>query len=344
MPNRGVIGQTQVGGRTVRYYKHWPSDKSFIADWDALSLAVPGATVFQSPHWQQAAGVNPDALGTLRLLAVYDGDRLTGVFPLERRWGGVWRSTGVTTTAYHDPLVHPDHAADTWDAALRAIGQIGGSVKSLTFELLNPAGGLETLVPPIAKSAGFSDVEISQASTDTTVELADTWDNYLAKLGGHDRKELRRKMKKAEEKGGAKLVVHDTPDAVAKALDETLELMESGGGAKARRTRWLYHRHFDIAGPALARTGRLIVYQLIIDNQVASALISLPQGGTQLLWNGAMNGAFYQWSPGIVLFGNVFRRAIEKGEKSIDLLRGNFPYKFSLGAVEKPMMRMTLRK
>jgi CelD/BcsL family acetyltransferase involved in cellulose biosynthesis len=271
---------------------------------------------------------------------------LVGVFPLERRWGGQWRTTGLISTAYHDPLIHPDGAVQTAEAALEGLKKLaGGALKSISFDLISPHTSATALVQAAALAAGFDFAQTVTGTADTTVELAPTWDQYLAKLDGHDRKELRRKIRKVEEKGGGRFVVNDTEETVLKALNQVLNLMETddvGDGSKARKTKWLYRRHFEIAGPALARTGRLVVYQLFVENQLASSLIALPQGGRQLLWNGAMNADLYQWSPGIALMGMIFRRAIEQGDKSIDLLRGNFPYKFSLGAVEHPMHRIVL--
>ncbi len=343
-PNRKARGEVQIGSRTVRYYRHWPDDAQLLAEWDALSQSNPGATVFQSPIWQQATARIPDALAKLRLITVHDNGKLTGVIPLERRGGGEYWSMGVMTTAFHDPLITADAYADTWTAALQGIRQLSNDdCRSITFERLAPDSRLREVVP-LAQAAGFTaEFNATPNVTDTIVDLAPTWDAYLAKLTQHDRKELRRKVRKAEEKANAKLVVNTSEADVAKVLPPVLAMMEKDGGAKGRKARWLFKRHMDtVAGP-LSRSGRLTVYTLQIDGKIASGIIALTQGDVQMLWNTGMDDAFREWSPGIVLFGMVFRRAIELQQPTIDLLLGLMPYKYSLGAVEKPLNQLVLK-
>jgi CelD/BcsL family acetyltransferase involved in cellulose biosynthesis len=49
------------------------------------------------------------------------------------------------------------------------------------------------------------------------------------------------------------------------------------------------------------------------------------------------------WSPGIVLFGMLIRRSIEQGHKVFDLLRGQYDYKYRLGATDHPLHTLTFR-
>ena len=344
MPDRRPSGEIRIGTRVVRYYRHWPDDPQLIAEWDELSRTIPGATVFQSPDWQQATARVADALAKLRLVTVRDGDRLVAVIPLEKRWGGHLWTMGLLTTAYHDPLIASEGAADTWAAALEGLRKLSkGGVRSITFERLSP----ETKLAPVvdfAKAAGFAGTFSAISTTDTLITLAPTWDAYLDSLSQHDRKELRRKVRKAEEKGHAKLIVHETAAAVSAALPGVLAMMEKDPGAKGRKAKWLYRTHMKSAAAPLARTGRMVVYQLEINGRVAAGIIALTQGDRQLLWNTGMDVAFREWSPGIVLFGMVIRRAIEMGQPSIDLLLGLMPYKYALGAVEHPLHQLTLTR
>jgi CelD/BcsL family acetyltransferase involved in cellulose biosynthesis len=340
LPNRGPAGEVKIGSRTVRYYRHLPSDEGLLSEWDELSRSVPGATVFQSTAWQKGIVRSADALGTLRLLTVRNGARLTGVLPLERKWGNLWRTPGMLTTAYHDPLVHPDHADETWAALLNGAAQFG--MRSMSLQLLSPDAACLKSIPAAAAGAGYKMTD-EVAMMGTAIPFAPTWDEYLAGLDGHDRKELRRKIKKAQEKGAAKLVVNESEADVRAALPGVFALMERAGGGKGNKTKWLYRTHFESA-TELARSGRLVVYQLFCEGRLAAGLISLPQQKQQTLWGCAIDSDLQQWSPGIVLFGMVFRRAIENGEQSIDLLRGTFSYKYTLGAVDRAMHRLTLTR
>jgi CelD/BcsL family acetyltransferase involved in cellulose biosynthesis len=343
-PDRKARGESVVGPHTIRYYCHLPTDGSLLADWDALSRQTPGATVFQSPDWQRAVARSADAIGRLRLITVHEEGRLTGVIPLERRWGGHLWSMGLLTTAYHDPLIALDHPEQTWAAALQGLVAMCPETRSVTFERLSPDTQLG-VVANAARGTGFSGGQlVPSVTTDTQIDLAPQWDTYLGKLKGHDRKELRRKIRRVEEYPNARFTILDTPETVLPALDPLLRLMERDGGAKGRKARWLFRRHLRDCAKPLSATGRLTVYQLLIDDQLAAGVIALTQGDRQLLWNTAMNGAFAKWSPGIVLFGMILRRAIELRQPSIDLLLGLMPYKYALGAVERPLYSLTLTR
>ncbi len=344
LPNRQAAGEFAVHDRVVRYYRHWPNCPKLLAEWDELSRKVPGATAFQSPHWQSAIARFADSLGTLRLVTVHQNEKLIAVVPLQRNGRGHWHTPGRLTTDYLDPLVAPENAAGTWRAILESIRHFAGdSLDTVSFELLGADSACREQLSALPASTGFV-AKDSVVSSATTIPLASTWDEYLAKLSGHDRKELRRKMRKAENKGFAQLVVSDTSLSIDHALRDVFNLMEVSGGGKGRKAKWLFRPHFRIAAPALASSGRLIVYQLFLNYKLAASLISLPTPTHQILWCGAMDNDLSQWSPGIVLFGMVFRRAIERGEMKIDLLRGQYPYKYSLGAVDVPLHQITLVK
>jgi len=341
-PDRSATAQIAIHDRIVRLYRHWPNCPKLLEDWDALSLRVPGATPFQSPHWQCAVARFADSLGSLRLVTVHQQNRLLAVVPLERKANGHWHTPGTLTTDYLQPLVDPENAAGTWRAVLESIREFAGpSLKRVTFDLVSANATCREQLTDLPASTRFtaSDEIVNETYR---IPLAPTWQDYLARLEPHDRKELRRKIKKAEEKGGAQLVVNDGELSIRHALNDVFHHMITGGGGKGRKAKWLFKPHFRMAAPALAKSGRLIVYQLFLQHKLAASLIALPCKDHQILWCGAMDKDLGHWSPGIVLFGLVFKHAIERGELSIDLLRGQYPYKYALGAVDVPLHQITL--
>ncbi len=341
-PNRSAVMQIESHDRVVRYYRHWPSCFKLMRDWDKLSLQIPGATAFQSPHWQSAIARFADSLGTLRLVTVHQADRLLAVVPLQRGSRGHWHTPGHLTTDYLQPLVDPENASGTWRAILESVRQFAGrSLASISFDLVAEDSICRDQLSHMPASTGFKVVD-EAVSTATTIPLAPTWEAYLATLDRHDRKELRRKIRKAEVRGGAQLVTSKSKLSMEHALKDVFHLMEASGGGKGRKAKWLFRPHFKLAAPALIESGRLIVYQLFLQHKLAACVIALPTATHQILWCGAMDHDLAEWSPGIVLFGMVFREAIAKGQMKIDLLRGQYPYKYALGAKDVPMHRITL--
>ncbi len=339
-PNRSAARELRAGDCVARIYRHFPNEPAFLSDWEKLSLAVPGATTFQSPAWQRAISRFGDSLGSLRLLSAYRGGQLIGVMQLQACLGGRWIAPGRMTTDYLEPLLHPDHAPQALDAMLSLASPLG--MRSLLIDPISPDTPTLRLFASVGQRHGY-DFRTEHASTATMIPLADSWDEHLKTLSSHTRKELRRKVRKADEKGGGRFITADTPLAAGYALNDVLNLMEEAGGPKGRKVRWLFRQHFTAAG-ALIETGRLRVYQLHIDQHLAAGVIALPNKNHQILWCGAIDRALHQWSPGIVLFAKIFEQAIARGEKRIDLLRGQYPYKYTFGAVDRPLLRMILTR
>jgi CelD/BcsL family acetyltransferase involved in cellulose biosynthesis len=174
------------------------------------------------------------------------------------------------------------------------------------------------------------------------ISLPATWDEYLARLDAHERKEIRRKLRNAESKAGARLVVARGQEDVPAALDKTLALMRQGGWTKSMKVHWAYRPLFSRAVSALVRGGWLEVHLLRLEERNVAGLISFPCRSGPLLWGAGFDAEARSWSPGIVLFAMAIQRAIAGGARYFDLMRGEARYKSNLGAVDSPICRVTL--
>lgn len=337
--DRGAA-QVVVNGLTVRCEQTLDDDRDFSTAWEDLYQRSPHATPFQSPAWQRAILDSPEASRRLRLFSARAGGKLVTMLPLQSRGVTVLRSAGAMLGDYLDPLVDPEYAQLAWPALLQAVRELQPG-RTLVLENLRE----ETISKPdlesFANDAGFQ-VEAEQ-QTVSRIALRPTWEAYLASLGSHQRKELRRKLSKAETQAGAVLQSCADPESINIHLNGTIALFEGSGGGKARKAKWLFPRHFAACAPQLAASGRLVLHKLFLEDRLAAALIGLPTASGQILWNTAYDPAFKLWSPGIVLFAMVIRRSIEQGHKSIDLLRGQNDYKSRLGATEYALHSLTLR-
>jgi CelD/BcsL family acetyltransferase involved in cellulose biosynthesis len=193
-----------------------------------------------------------------------------------------------------------------------------------------------------ASAAGFA-VGDAIDSAVARIALQKTWDGYLNSLDKHEKKELKRKLNKAETQGGAKLEVCTDPSTIVAEITAMFELINGANAGKARKAKWVFPRHFALSAPAMAASGKLVLYKLIIENKHAAGLIALPTQRGQILWNTTFDPGMKQWSPGIVMFAMLIRRAIEQGDTVFDLLRGQNDYKYRLGAADYPLRTITLR-
>ncbi|HMB95774.1 MAG TPA: GNAT family N-acetyltransferase [Tepidisphaeraceae bacterium] len=332
--------QVLVDGLIVKCHRALPEDSAFAAAWEELYRRAPDATPFQSPAWQRSLLETAHAMRRLRVFTVYDRHRLIAVLPLELRRGNILRTSGALLTDYLDPLIDPEYSALCWPAMLRGIKQLAPGRSLVLENILAESFSQAQLAACAAAGFNFSD---SAQDAVSRIALPKTWDDYLASLDRHERKELKRKLNKAEQKGNARLEICNDPAAINHDMNAMFDLIQDSGGCKARKAKWLFPRHFASAAPTLAASGGLVVYKLFIEDRHAASLIALPTRRGQILWNTAFDISMKSWSPGIVLFAMLIRRAIEHGETNFDLLRGQYDYKYRLGAADHPLHRLTFR-
>jgi CelD/BcsL family acetyltransferase involved in cellulose biosynthesis len=327
-----------IDGLTVRCDRSLPTDSTFLDGWQQLYHRALQSTPFQSPPWQRSLMKIPHAMRRLRLLTVYDRARLVAVLPLELRRGKKLSAPGSSLSDYLDPLIDSQYTATAWPAILHGVRRLMPGCSLILDNIRSEASDQF----PVGAAVGF-DLNISSHATVSRIALPKTWENYLASLDHHERKELKRKLNKAEQKGHARLEVCSDSKTILDEMNAMFELIHQSGGGKSRKAKWLFPRHFASAAPELAAGGGLVVYKLLIEDRHAAGLIALPTRRGEILWNTAFDPSMKTWSPGIVLFAMLIRRAIERGETSFDLLRGQYDYKYRLGAADHPLHRLTFR-
>ena len=245
---------------------------------------------------------------------------------------------------YTDPLVDGDQAEAVWSSVALSMMRLPGTdVRTLTLHNVHKEQLAFDALANAAKQHGFA-LDADEIAFAGRVPLARSWDEYLATLGGHDRKEIRRKLRNAQTKANAQLVVATSEHDIIPALDLVFSYMRQAGGAKGIKAQWTYRPMFKRAAGPLARAGQLRVYTLRLEDRDAAGLICFPGKDGPMLWAVGYDNAMCKWSPGIVLFAMAIQHAIGEGATCFDLLRGQQRYKSELGAIDSPVYRVTLKR
>jgi CelD/BcsL family acetyltransferase involved in cellulose biosynthesis len=338
---RGVSNSVECNGLRVTCYRQLPEQSPMLAEWDAL-FGRSNASAFASRAWQTPLLQRVARVGTLRLVTVSFEHRLLAVLPLQKRKGDVWESVGAMMSDYLDPLVDPAVPAEqVWGAILEFCRTQPDASGGIALHHIPDASAARTALSGVAAQYGYA-LEDAVTCQVSGIELPATWDAYLANLGGHDRKEVRRKIKKAEADGSAVLDSNceETPNA---QLDQIFQFMESAGGSAGRKARWMFRSHFRLAAAPLHEQGLIQVGMLNLKGAPAAGLICLRGPGGPMTWATGYDEQYKNFSPGIVTFAMTIRRAIECGSRRIDFLRGQYPYKYNLGATDVPLHGLTLK-
>ena len=170
-------------------------------------------------------------------------------------------------------------------------------------------------------------------------------ETYLSTLGKKDRHEIRRKVRRAEAVGEIRL--DDSTDPLAD-LDAFIELHQkkwradglfpdTPGGAQSRV---LIRRLFELHGP----DGPLRLGFLSVGGKRIAAGIHFDSGEGYLYYNAGVDPDAMDLSPGILLVYSLISRALARGVRRLDFLRGNESYKYTWGANDEPIQRLLIRR
>jgi CelD/BcsL family acetyltransferase involved in cellulose biosynthesis len=315
--------------------------EQLIASWDALSRA---GTTFTSPLWQLNGVAQAVGDGALRVLTVMRGDALAAVMPMELKPGGFLESSGAAMSDYLDPLTDGVDDALVWRAVVAMLKDAWDrELKAVTFQNVRSGSPARTLLPPVAREAGFV-CEEKAIDNAARIALPATWEAYLESLDGHERKELRRKIRKAETQADARLEVLGRGACTAQHLATAMDLIEAADEQKGKWFRQHVRPIFARIGMSLVETGRMRLLMLMLQGKPGACLIDFPSRDGPLLYNSGFDPSQRQWSPGAVTFGMAIRESISRGARMFDLLRGREEYKYRLGAVDDALYRITLHR
>jgi CelD/BcsL family acetyltransferase involved in cellulose biosynthesis len=342
----GPDPSVEIGGVRATCHRQWPADPRFRARWDGLLARSQWASAFVSPTWQiegVAASFRPGSMRVITATATGPGE-LLAVLPMELTPTGFVESAGIAVSDYLDPLASDDHAA-IWPAILGLLKEHWDrDLKAVTFHNVRHDWPGKAILAAAASGVGFA-CEQAEIPPSARLALPDSWDRYLDSLDGHERKELRRKIRKAENEAGARLWVCDatTPsDDVSPCVATALDLLEAADESKRDWLRANVRPFLNRVGTQLVREGRMRLLLLMLNDRPAATLIDLPSPHGPMLYNSGFDPAYRQLSPGVVTFALAIKEAIERKQPFFDMLRGQHPYKYKLGARDEPMYRISV--
>jgi CelD/BcsL family acetyltransferase involved in cellulose biosynthesis len=328
----------------VERFSGWEALGIGEAGWNRLvercRAPVPFAT------WQfQTTWFRAFAPGPLHLLAAQDGaGEWVGVLPLYETPtpdGPVLRLVGGTDVAdYLDLIALAGREEEVWKAVLPALADLRW--RSVDLRPVPAASATPGLLTSLAASTGLR-CRVDVEDRCPVIELAATWDGYLAGLSGKDRHELRRKLRRAEA-GRPRVVVARTPSAMAGLMDDFVALHRRSKVGKARFMDEPMEAFFRELGGLLAAAGLAALWMLWLEERPAAALLCLEQAGSVALYNSGFDPDARAMSPGVVLIARTIEDAIARGFRRYDFLRGEEPYKYGFGAVAAEVLRVTLER
>lgn len=309
-------------------------------EWRALLPRTSASNVFVSPTWLRAWWQEFGAGRELILLSVRRQGDLVGVAPLMRDDDHLCFAGDTQVCDYMDVVAASSEAEAVLSAVLRSLGE--EPWRELVLWAVPEGSATPDALKGAAPALGLR-VDIETEDVCPRLDLPATWDEYLAGLSKKDRHELRRKLRKLSQGGEVRLEAVTQPAAVEAALDDFLRLHRQRADKAAFMTDEM-ERFFRVVVAALAAEAQVELIFLTLGGVRVAAVLCFCARDEALLYNSGYDPDYAHLSVGLLSKALALRKAIEEGKRRFDFLRGPEPYKYDLGATDRPVYRCTVSR
>lgn len=300
--------------------------------WDALLQEAGGDSPFAAWSWQSAwaATAPPQDLARTFALVLRGGEgAVEAILPL-RQWRTAFHRLPVTALTW---AVGDDGCPDHLDFPARPSAPLHAFVGPLLAErwqILQLTAVAERS-PNVARladalrTAGCV-VQRHNRLVCPVLELPATWDAYLGSVSSQRRQTIRRKERALFRDHKVEVTIHDGA-SLATGWEQLVTLHRQRwpeGSEFSTPRQQALHRHL---AQECANRGTLWLATVTLDGAPAAAWYGFSRGSTLSFYQGGIDPAWSKSSVGQVLHGLMIQRAIEKGMRRYDFLRGEESYK-----------------
>jgi CelD/BcsL family acetyltransferase involved in cellulose biosynthesis len=298
--------------------------------WTQVAAKRTPASIFLTPEWTQVARA------TIGPITLSVGDPPYGIAALSRKADGTISFAGGEFTDEQDIVAAPGDC----DRTARAVARWLAHENAPRILLEYVPGDTPTLdaFDEVLSGDGYR-VTREKLVTSPRIALPGDFETYVQSLGKKERHELRRKLRRFESAPGTSFR-WAKDDELPAVLDRFFALHRLSKGEKAAFMTDATERFFRDLAAALAAVSWLRLGVVRAYDQDAAVLFAFAYGDTLALYNAAYDPALGSLSLGIASHAFAVRDAIAHGFKVYDLLRGNEPYKYDLGAVDRWLWRL----
>ena len=315
-------------------------------EWDTLAQQGITDTPFQTLAYQKAwwTHLHPSN-GRLHTLTVRNEKKeLLAIACMYNIDGVLYFNGCVEETDYLDLITTHEHAEIAWQAILDCLCS-PNFPQWHAIDLCNvpQTSPTRTILPQEAQRRGFLFNErVNEVCP--VIPLPDTFEAYLNAIDSKQRREINRKLRRAEG-ADAQLVVVGPEDDVETAVTDFLDLLQK---STFEKRDWLNDGRravFYEAARAAHKAGTLQLLFIEVNGKKAAGLFNFDYKDRIWVYNSGLDPALFgALSLGVVITAKAIEYAVENGRKTFDFLRGNETYKYRFGAEDTTIYRLHLAR
>jgi len=330
MPMNLKKEKIEIKKESFERFESFFTNKESHLDWNCL-FVLP---VWLKTWWDIFGDTNKPTI-----LSGYRNGTCIGIAPLRIQEETARFIGDENVCDYQDMVVAPDHHNEFLEAILSHLKKNG--IRFLQLGTLRPDSVSFTELPNQAKRHGYT-VICDQITHSHEIVLPRTWGAYLQMLGGKQRHEVRRKLRRLNEAGQIRFRVIKRPDEISENMEIFFSMFK---GSRPDKSEFLTDQmvsFFLSLAQRMAQQGFLRLSFLDIDQVPAAGVMCFDFNDTIFLYNNGYDPRFGDLSAGFLSKVYSIKDSIDRGRLRYDLLKGDEGYKKRLGSISVPLYQLKI--
>lgn len=303
-------------------------------------LGLNWSSVFNFPRFMESWWqVFRKESARLFIRSVWQDDTLLGIAPLKVEGNTASFIGHKDVFDYIDFVCVPGKEKDFFNILLEYCSTSG--ITNLELGPVRPDAAVLIYLTPVAQENSFN-IETLQEDVFVELPLPATWDDYLEGLGGKERHEMRRKIRRLQAAGHIDFQVASDTRSIVSVEETFFRLFPLSRGEKGTFMTEAMSRFFHALIQPMTEAGVMRFGTLYLENKVLAMVLCFDYNEVIYLYNSAFDPGTSDLSPGLLCKAFYIQDAIEQGKKTFDFLKGGEAYKYRMGGRETPIYRVKI--
>jgi len=274
------------------------------------------------------------------LCAIYEDQELIGIAPLLFQGNKASLIGSPDLCDFVDVIAAPKSGAAVFENLIPYIKNQG--ITELDAGVVRSDSVVFRDLAAVARKLSYKFI-CEPADVTMELELPASWDDFLSRLTGKERHEIRRKLRRLNEAARVNFRTVEHPDEVGKEIDTFLALFKGNRKDKSEFMTDQRDSFFRALAVEMAAARILKLFFLDLDSVPSAAVMCFDYHSTMYLYNNGYDMRHISLSVGLLSKVFSIKESIQSGKIKYDFLKGAEPYKKRLGGKPVQLYRCRIQ-
>ena len=312
----------------------------FTTVFNEYGLATSCDTPFMLPFWLKCWYSAFGKKNPVRVLEVYADNEFLGVAPLLQQGEVVTFIGSEAVCDFQDVLITGVDPKGFFDALLEYLQK--QDITTMVLGSLAPDSQVLRLLPEVCDRRGIVH-ELEAAGNLSILPLPNSWEEYLERLSGKNRHEIRRKLRRLHEAGVVQYEEVMASHELSGRFAEFLDMFRDSRKDKAEFLTTSMETYFINLAEEMEHNKMLRLGVLTLNGKPVASTFGFTFKNSLYLYNNGFAFSYSHLSTGLLCKVFAVKQTIANGMSEFNFLKGDEKYKQQLGGKAIPLKRLKIQ-